>query len=78
MLIRINGRLFDALPDTTVAAAILSSGQTTFRRSITGEDRAPLCGMGICMECRVAINGQIHCCSCQTLCQEGMEVCTDE
>ncbi len=30
------------------------------------------------MECRVTINGQPHCRSCQTLCEEGMEVRTDE
>ena len=76
MLIRINGRLFDALPDTTVAAAILSSGQTTCRRSITGEDRAPLCGIGICFECRVTIDGLQHQRSCQIPAREGMEIVT--
>jgi sarcosine oxidase subunit alpha len=45
---------------------------------VLGESRGPLCGMGICMECRVTINGQPHCRSCQTLCEEGMEVRTDE
>jgi predicted molibdopterin-dependent oxidoreductase YjgC len=34
--------------------------------------------MGICMECRVTINGNGQCRSCQTVCEEGMEVRTDE
>jgi predicted molibdopterin-dependent oxidoreductase YjgC len=34
--------------------------------------------MGICMECRVTINGETHCRSCQTLCEAGMEVRTEE
>jgi sarcosine oxidase subunit alpha len=34
--------------------------------------------MGICLECRVTINGQPHRRSCQTLCEPGMEVQTDE
>jgi len=42
-----------------------------------GEARGPLCGMGLCFECRVSINGQPHCRSCLTLCEPGMEVRTD-
>ena len=60
-----------------VAAAILKSGKHAFRRSATGEARGPLCGMGICFECRVVINGEAHSRSCQTLCENGMDVRTD-
>ena len=60
-----------------VAAAILKSGQNACRRSATGESRGPLCGMGICFECRVTIDGEAHCRSCQTLCENGMDVRTD-
>jgi D-hydroxyproline dehydrogenase subunit gamma len=60
-----------------VAAAILKSGKHAFRRSATGEVRGPLCGMGICFECRVTIDGEAHCRSCQTLCENGMDVRTD-
>ena len=61
-----------------VSAAILKSGITTFRRSASGEPRGPLCGMGICFECRVTIDGERHSRSCQTLCQNGMDVRTDD
>ena len=61
-----------------VSAAVFLSGAAAFRRSVTGELRAPLCGMGICFECRVTINGQAHARSCQILCQDGMDVRTDE
>ena len=60
-----------------VAAAILKSGKDAFRRSVTGEPRGPLCGMGICFECRVTIDGEAHCRSCQTTCENGMDVRTD-
>jgi sarcosine oxidase subunit alpha len=60
-----------------VAAAILKSGKNGFRRSVTGEARGPLCGMGICFECRVTIDGEAHCRSCQTTCEDGMDVRTD-
>ena len=60
-----------------VAAAILKRGRHSFRRSATGEPRGPLCGMGICFECRVTIDGEAHCRSCQTTCENGMDVRTD-
>jgi len=59
-----------------VAAAVLKAGVTSFRRSVTGEPRGPLCGMGICFECRVTIDGEAHVRSCQTLCENGMDVRT--
>ena len=74
---RINGRALEVEPGTTVAAAILNTGAAWLRRSVGGEPRAPLCGMGVCMECRVTINGEAHRTSCQALCEDGMEVRTD-
>ena len=73
----VNGKTVIVSPDTTVAVAVLLAGETAFRRSVHGEPRGPLCGMGICFECRVAIDGAPHCRSCQTLCRPGMEVRTD-
>ena len=63
---------------STLAAAVLQTGVSSFRRSVTGEARGPLCGMGICYECRVTVNGVAHVRSCQTLCENGMDVRTDE
>jgi aerobic-type carbon monoxide dehydrogenase small subunit (CoxS/CutS family) len=63
---------------TVVAAAIARAGATRFRRSVLGQPRGPLCGMGICMECRVTVNGQPQVRSCLTLCADGMEVRTDD
>jgi predicted molibdopterin-dependent oxidoreductase YjgC len=76
--LRVNGRKVVVPEGTIVAAAIALVGESHFRRSVLGQPRGPLCGMGICMECRVTINGQTQCRSCQTLCEPGMEVRTDE
>ena len=72
----IDGRATLVQPNTSVAAAILSSGRTTFRTSISGQPRAALCGMGICYECRVTIDGMPHSRSCQILCRQGMDIVT--
>lgn len=71
----LNGEAVRVAPGTTVAAAVLLAGSPA-RISITGEPRAPLCGMGICYECRVTINGVPHQKSCQILCERGMDVRT--
>ena len=75
--VRVNGKSVSVAAGTIVAAAVAQAGETRFRRSILAQPRGPLCGMGICMECRVTINGQPHCRSCQTLCLPGMEITTD-
>ena len=73
--ITINGKPVSVAAGTSVAAAMLMSGEPC-RISVTGEPRAPLCGMGICMECRVTVNGLPHQRSCLLLCASGMEVVT--
>ena len=47
------------------------------RVSPAGARRQPLCGMGVCGECRVTIDGHAHRLGCQTLCTAGMEILTD-
>jgi len=72
----VNGHAVKATPKTSVAAAVVQSGAVAFRRSVTGQPRAALCGMGICYECRVSIDGVTHSKSCQILCESGMRVVT--
>jgi len=73
----VNGVVVIMPAGSMVSAAILKTGVTAFRRSVTGEPRGPLCGMGICFECRVTIDGERHCRSCQTVCRDGMDVRSD-
>jgi sarcosine oxidase subunit alpha len=62
---------------SSVAVAMMIAGQAC-RTSVTGEPRGPLCGMGICFECRLTIDGKVHCRSCQVMCEQGMEVNTEK
>jgi sarcosine oxidase subunit alpha len=71
----VNGVPVKVATETTVAAAMVIAGAPT-RKSATGESRGPLCGMGICFECRATVNGAQHQRCCQILCTEGMEVRT--
>jgi hypothetical protein len=72
----VNGLPVRVLAGATVAVAVAIAGQAC-RTSVSGEPRGPLCGMGICYECRASIDGMPHCRSCQILCRSGMDVRTD-
>jgi sarcosine oxidase subunit alpha len=73
----VNGTIVRVAPGVTVAAAVLLAGDAT-RASVCGEPRGPFCGMGICFECRVTIDGIPHQRSCQILCTPGIRVTTNE
>jgi aerobic-type carbon monoxide dehydrogenase small subunit (CoxS/CutS family) len=69
----LNGRLLRVAVGTSVAAALALGEDGCSRTSVTGQRRAPLCGMGICQECRVTING-LRRLACQTICRDRMQV----
>ena len=77
MRVTVNGRAVEVSDGVMVSAAIAIAGVTAFRRSVTGEPRGPLCGMGICFECQVTVDGRPHVRSCQLPCRPGMEIRTD-
>jgi predicted molibdopterin-dependent oxidoreductase YjgC len=74
--VRVDGKMVSVRAGSTVAVAVLASGATC-RVSVTGQHRSPLCGMGTCFECRVAINGEPQRRSCQVLCEANMEIETN-
>lgn len=71
----IDERSVRVAPGASVAAAVMNAGKAC-RGSVTGERRAALCGMGICFECRVEIDGVLHERSCMIEVSEGMRVRT--
>ena len=79
MEIKVNGRNVEVPVGVSVAAAVFLAaetlaGETRFRTSLSGEPRAALCGMGICFECRVTIDGEPHVRSCQVDARAGMAI----
>ena len=76
LILTVDGRQARVEAGTSVAAALRIAGDGTTRRSVTGMVRAPLCGMGICQECRVDVDGR-RVLACQTTCSAGMRITTD-
>lgn len=81
LTLTVDGRDVRVAPGSSVAAAIAVAALAhhaplVTRRSVSGALRGPLCGMGVCQECRVVIDGVPHRLACQTVCAAGMSVVT--
>ena len=71
--VMIEGEKRDVPVGISVAAALSLTANPTTHIAVGGQPRAPFCGMGICQECRVTVNGR-RVLACQTLCQPGMTI----
>lgn len=53
-----DGRQIEAEPGQTVGAALIATGQRSWRRTrVEGRPRGIFCGIGVCFDCLVTING---------------------
>jgi predicted molibdopterin-dependent oxidoreductase YjgC len=59
----------------SLAAALLASGRVAVRSSPSGTPRGLYCGIGVCQECRVVVDGEVVR-SCVTPVRAGMSVST--
>jgi aerobic-type carbon monoxide dehydrogenase small subunit (CoxS/CutS family) len=73
--IQVNGNPVTAYPGETIAAVLLANGWRIFRHTpLFGEGRGPFCGMGLCFDCMVTLNGQPNVRACVTFAQPGDQV----
>ncbi len=73
LTIKVDGQPVQAFAGETVAAVLLATGRRAWRR--TDKHHAPrglFCGMGICFDCLVTVNGQPNVRACMTYVEEGM------
>lgn len=75
--LQIDGVVVRVPGDTSVAAALARAGCIATRRSLSGESRAAFCGMGVCFECRVRIDG-VERLACLTPVRDGLQISTCE
>lgn len=75
----LDGEEVEAFPGETVAAALLASGARALRRTAKrAQPRSLYCGMGICWECLVTVDGAPSQRACMTEAQPGMRVETQQ
>jgi predicted molibdopterin-dependent oxidoreductase YjgC len=55
----VDGRAVEALPGHTIAAMLWRAGIVSWRRTrVAAEPRGAFCGVGVCFDCLVNVNGQ--------------------
>lgn len=70
-----NNQSIEAVKGQSVAAALMANEQYVLRQSSRrNEPRGLFCGMGICFECLMCIDGKPNQRACQIPVSEGMQV----
>ncbi len=72
----VDGRPTPALEGETVAAALTAAGQLALRDHAAGGERGLYCGMGVCFDCRVSIDGRSGERACLALVRPGLRILT--
>lgn len=75
----INGRSHVAFEGESVHAALLAAGYRVLRKTTKKDQpRGIFCGMGVCYDCLVTINGVPNQRACMTPVNRGMEIQIDD
>ena len=75
---RFDGRTLSAYQGETIAAALAANGIADLGRRRDGTPRGVWCGMGVCQECVVIVDGRPSERACMTTVTDGMVVRTQE
>ena len=71
---------FDGVPmratsGQSIAAALMQDGIVAWRRTrLDGRPRGILCGIGICYDCLITVNGELNVRACVTTVEPGDDV----
>jgi sarcosine oxidase subunit alpha len=77
--IEVDGEKIVAYEGETIGAALLAAGRRTLRYTNKLEQpRGLYCGIGLCQECRMTINGIPNTQACQTLATPGCRIETQK
>ena len=74
--VTIDGQAAKAYSSEMVAAVLLAEEVDTFRLTKAGAPRALFCGMGVCFDCLVVIDGIPNQRACMTRVEPGMTINT--
>lgn len=71
----VDGTPLEAPEGQSLGAVLLQAGRNALRESPSGTPRGLFCGIGVCQECRVVVNGVVAR-ACVTPVVAGMQVQT--
>jgi hypothetical protein len=74
LIVDLQGKPVKAYAGETVAAVVVAADGLATRTTVSGERRGIFCGMGVCFDCLVVVNGVPNTRSCMTLVTNGMKI----
>lgn len=74
----VDGEPVPGLTGQTIAGVLLAAGRLAWRTTGSGRPRGAFCGIGVCHDCLVTINGLPDVRACQRRARDGDRVTTDE
>jgi predicted molibdopterin-dependent oxidoreductase YjgC len=73
--VTVDGEPVQVYPGETVATVLLATGRQTFRHTEhLHASRSLFCGIGVCFDCLVTVDGQPNVRACMTRVQAGMAI----
>ena len=70
----LDGSPVEAFEGETVATVLLAQGRIATRTTVKGEPRGIFCGMGVCFDCLVVVDGVPNTRACMTWVRDGLQV----
>lgn len=75
VVVHVDGQPVPAVDGQTLLGALLAHGHRVLRyNQVTGEARAGYCGMGVCFECEVEVDGRPQVRACMEPVRDGQRV----
>ncbi|MBV9834077.1 MAG: (2Fe-2S)-binding protein, partial [Alphaproteobacteria bacterium] len=74
MRLLFDGSEIEALHGETIAAALAANDIVAVRQARSGAPRGPYCGMGVCFDCLVTVDGRPNQRACLTKAAPGMQI----
>lgn len=71
------GEPLESAAGASVAAALIAAGRSAWRETREGAPRGLFCGIGVCFDCIVEIDGESGQRACMVPLQDGMDVRCD-
>ena len=76
--IQFDGEILSAVHGQTIAEVLLANQKLIFRKTPKSIPRGPFCGMGVCYECRMIVDGVPNVRTCTTEATPGCRVETQD
>ncbi|MFC5745530.1 (2Fe-2S)-binding protein [Actinomadura rugatobispora] len=74
--VTVDGRPVDGVEGQTIAGVLLAAGRRSWREGPSGTPRGVFCGIGVCFDCLVTVNGRRDVRACRRRARDGDEITT--